>query len=101
MGFTTEEQINAYVSLLAKRDEVTKKFLVREANDPKSDYYVANSTLETYYNDYVFTSDRKAIVIDFDNQNSLRNTLKNYDLVIYNSELRKYTGTTPLADVLK
>ena len=99
MGFTTEEQINAYVSLLAKRDEVTKKFLVREANDPKSDYYVANSTLETYYNDYVFTSDRKAIVIDFDNQNSLRNTLKNYDLVIYNSELRKYTGTTPLADV--
>ena len=99
MGLITEAQQTAYINLLAKRDKVTKNYLVAEANNSKSDFYVSNSTLESYYNDYIFEADRRAIVIDFDNQSSLRNTLKAYNLVIFNSELRGYKGTEPIENV--
>ena len=99
MGLTTQALQDAYITLLAKRDKVTKDYLISEANNSKSDLYISNSTLETYYNEYIFTADRKAIIIDFDNQGSLRNTLKAYNLVIFNSELRGYTGQTPIENI--
>ena len=95
-----EAGAEAYIKLLAARDKAAYNFIKAEYTNPKSDYYLSNSALETYYkNSYNNTA--KALVINYANASDFRNALKTVNLVVYNSELRKYTGTTPIADVTR
>ena len=89
-----------YVKLLAARDKATYEFLEKESTNAKSDYYLSNATLENYYNSSYNTT-AKALVINFTNGSDFKNALSKVNLVTYKSELRKYTGTTPIADITR
>ena len=87
-----------YIKLLAARDKATYEFLEKESTNSKSDYYLSNATLENYYNSS-YNTNAKALVINFTNGTDFKNALAKVNLVTYKSELRKYTGTTPIADI--
>lgn len=99
MGLSTAAAQESYIKLLAARDIYTRTYLEEVCQaDPDNDYYITEENLKTYYEEEEW-DDTKALVINFDSQNDFREALLSLGLVIYNSELRKYTGVTPIADV--
>ena len=98
MGIETEAEKEAYIKLLAARDVVTRKWLENEVDTRKSDLYASEDTLKEWYKSSYNTT-CKALIVNFENMKDYENTIKKEGLVSYNSELRKYTGTTPIAEV--
>ena len=97
MGLDATSVVN-YIKLLAARDKAAYNYLKDESTKVKSDYYLTNEALEKYYNDS-YNNTAKALVINFTNASDYKKALTSLNLVTYKSELRKYTGTTPLAEV--
>ncbi|MCB9498841.1 MAG: hypothetical protein H6687_03020 [Bacillales bacterium] len=98
MGLDTEAKQEEYIKLLAARDVYTEEYINDCQNDEDSDYYVSEDTLESYYTDS-YWADTKAIVISFSSMNDYRSAVKSLGLVIYNSELRVYTGSEDINNV--
>ena len=99
MGFRNDS-IQTYLKFLAGREKYALKVLTDAQADKKSDYYVEDETLKAYYEENCYT-DAKAIVVNFMSSSDYKSTIQGLGYVTYNSELRKYTGTTPIADVLQ
>ncbi len=98
MGLDTEAEKEEYIKLLAARDVYTKEYINDCQSDEDSDYYVSEDTLESYYTDS-YWNDAKAIVISFSSMSDYRSAVKSLGLVIYNSELRVYTGSEDINNV--
>lgn len=98
MGFDTEAKKQEYIKFLAARDLYTKTWLKDQQSDTDSDYYISQEDLETYYNDSYYQNG-KAIVVNFTSGNDYRAAIKSLGLVVYNSELRLYTGDKALSEV--
>lgn len=97
-GLSSDSDREAYLKLEAARDMVAFNYMKSEVTNSKSDYYYSVNDREDYYNSYYYQN-AKALIIDFDNLIDLRNTLKEKNIVNYNSELRTYTGTESIDDI--
>ncbi len=99
MGFDSESIVD-YIKFLAGKEKYALEVLKNAQEDKKSDYYVEDETLKAYYESSYYT-DARAIVINFMSSSDYKSTIEDLGYVTYNSELRKYTGVTPINEVLQ
>lgn len=98
-GFTGEA-LTSYVKLLAAREKKALSMLKDAQSNKKNSNYVSDETLKSYYESSYYEN-AKAIVVNFMSTNDYKDAIKSEGFVTYNSELRRYTGATPIEDVLQ